>query len=30
VLGVSVFIELGALGGRSRLGQRSTHAVLML
>jgi len=30
VLGISVFIELGALGGRSRLGARATHAVLML
>ncbi len=30
VVGVSVFIELGALGGRSRLGQRTAHAVLML
>ncbi len=30
VLGVSVFIELGALGGRSRLGARTAHAVLML
>jgi adenine phosphoribosyltransferase len=30
VLGVSVFIELGALGGRSKLGARQAHAVLML
>ncbi len=30
VLGVSVFIELEALGGRSRLGGRPAHAVLML
>jgi adenine phosphoribosyltransferase len=30
VLGVSVFIELGALGGRSQLGARPAHAVLML
>ncbi len=30
VVGVSVFIELGALGGRARLGQRAAHAVLML
>jgi adenine phosphoribosyltransferase len=30
VVGVSVFIELGALGGRARLGARPAHAVLML
>jgi adenine phosphoribosyltransferase len=30
VVGVSVFIELGALKGRSRLGNRPAHAVLML
>ncbi|HTR04176.1 MAG TPA: adenine phosphoribosyltransferase [Thermoanaerobaculia bacterium] len=30
VVGVSVFIELEALGGRSRLGARTAHAVLML
>jgi adenine phosphoribosyltransferase len=30
VIGVSVFIELGALGGRARLGGRVAHAVLML
>ena len=30
VIGVSVFIELGALGGRARLGGRMAHAVLML
>ena len=30
VIGVSVFIELEALGGRSRLGGRPTHAVLVL
>jgi adenine phosphoribosyltransferase len=30
VVGISVFIELGALGGRSRLGGRPAHAVLML
>jgi adenine phosphoribosyltransferase len=30
VVGISVFIELGALGGRARLGVRPAHAVLML
>lgn len=30
VVGVSVFIELEALGGRARLGGRLAHAVLML
>ena len=30
VVGVSVFIELGALGGRARLGGRLAHAVLVL
>ena len=30
VVGVSVFIELGALGGRAKLGGRMAHAVLML
>ena len=30
VVGVSVFIELAALGGRARLGGRPLHAVLML
>jgi adenine phosphoribosyltransferase len=30
VAGISVFIELLALGGRSRLGGRPTHAVLVL
>ena len=30
VVGISVFIELRALGGRSRLGGRPAHAVLML
>ena len=30
VIGVSVFIELGALGGRAKLGGRTAHAVLML
>ncbi|HEY3204282.1 MAG TPA: adenine phosphoribosyltransferase [Thermoanaerobaculia bacterium] len=30
VIGVSVFIELEALGGRSRLGALPAHAVLML
>jgi adenine phosphoribosyltransferase len=30
VVGVSVFIELLALGGRARLGGRPAHAVLML
>lgn len=30
VVGVSVFIELEALGGRDRLGGRPTHAVLVL
>jgi adenine phosphoribosyltransferase len=30
VVGVSVFIELGALGGRARLEPRPAHAVLML
>jgi len=30
VIGVSVFIELEALGGRARLGARQAHAVLML
>jgi len=30
VVGISVFIELGALGGRARLGGRPAHAVLML
>jgi adenine phosphoribosyltransferase len=30
VVGISVFIELGALGGRSKLGARPAHAVLML
>jgi len=30
VVGVSVFIELGALGGRAKLGPRPAHAVLML
>jgi adenine phosphoribosyltransferase len=30
VVGVSVFIELGALGGRAQLGARPAHAVLML
>ena len=30
VIGVSVFIELAALGGRERLGGRPAHAVLML
>jgi len=30
VVGVSVFIELGALGGRAKLGTRPAHAVLML
>jgi adenine phosphoribosyltransferase len=30
VVGVSVFIELGALGGRARLGGRMAHSVLML
>ncbi|HWZ85781.1 MAG TPA: adenine phosphoribosyltransferase [Thermoanaerobaculia bacterium] len=30
VVGISVFIELGALGGRARLGSRPAHAVLML
>ena len=30
VIGVSVFIELGALGGRARLAGRTAHAVLML
>ena len=30
VVGISVFIELGALGGRAKLGSRPAHAVLML
>ncbi|HEY2798161.1 MAG TPA: adenine phosphoribosyltransferase [Thermoanaerobaculia bacterium] len=30
VVGISVFIELEALGGRTRLGGRPTHAVLVL
>ena len=30
VIGISVFIELAALGGRERLGGRPAHAVLML
>jgi adenine phosphoribosyltransferase len=30
VVGISVFIELLALGGRARLGGRPAHAVLML
>jgi adenine phosphoribosyltransferase len=30
VVGISVFIELGALGGRAKLGARPAHAVLML
>jgi adenine phosphoribosyltransferase len=30
VIGISVFIELGALGGRERLGGRPAHSVLML
>src|SRR4029450_645081 len=30
VVGISVFIELVALGGRGRLGGRPLHAVLML
>lgn len=30
VIGISVFIELEALGGRSRLNGRPTHAVLVL
>ncbi len=30
VVGISVFIELVALGGRARLGGRPLHAVLML
>jgi len=30
VVGLSVFIELGALGGRSRLGPQPAHAVLLL
>jgi adenine phosphoribosyltransferase len=30
VIGVSVFIELGALGGRAKLAGRTAHAVLML
>jgi adenine phosphoribosyltransferase len=30
VVGITVFIELGALGGRARLGARPAHAVLML
>jgi adenine phosphoribosyltransferase len=30
VIGISVFIELEALGGRSRLGGRPAHAVLVL
>ena len=30
VIGISVFIELTALGGRGRLGGRPAHAVLML
>jgi adenine phosphoribosyltransferase len=30
VLGISVFIELGALGGRARLEGRVAHAVLVL
>ncbi len=30
VVGVSVFIELAALGGRARLGERTTHAVVVL
>lgn len=30
VIGVSVFIELEALGGRAKLGGRTTHSVLML
>lgn len=30
VIGISVFIELEALGGRSRLGGRTTNAVLVL
>ena len=30
VVGISVFIELGALGGRAKLGMRAAHAVLML
>jgi adenine phosphoribosyltransferase len=30
VVGISVFIELQALGGRSRLGGRPAHAVLVL
>jgi adenine phosphoribosyltransferase len=30
VVGISVFIELGGLGGRVRLGERPAHAVLML
>ena len=30
VIGVSVFIELVALGGRARLGDRPLHSVLML
>jgi adenine phosphoribosyltransferase len=30
VVGISVFIELEALGGRSKLGDRPAHAVLVL
>jgi len=30
VVGISVFIELGELGGRAKLGTRPAHAVLML
>jgi len=30
VVGISVFIELVALGGRAKLGGRPLHAVLML
>jgi adenine phosphoribosyltransferase len=30
VVGISVFIELAALGGRARLGNRTAHAVLVL
>jgi adenine phosphoribosyltransferase len=30
VVGISVFIELSALGGRARLGGRPLHSVLML
>ena len=30
VVGISVFIELRALGGRAKLGTRPAHAVLML